>query len=436
MKEYDNIDDFFKEGVSDFRITPSKKVWDNIESAHFKSNSNSRRNYLLLALISLLFISGSIISWTMYNDNSNPNTLSPVTVTDNDNEPITNSPINIDKAEDEINTNQQIETLADKNESYNIIENENEGSSITSANEEVVMEPTYSNNNISKLNDDISVNVETSGFIPSTFSLVGIDSRNTSIIENSYDKSLINNYQKITIENYLKKRKNLHFYTGASVSIAMAYYSSTTDQSTWSADLLYGLKLKRYYIETGIGFQKMKEQGNYQIEYITNDSIGYYNKVVSFELNPQNPNEITYKTSTTTVYDSIEHRLLQSPLYYYDYLVIPVKFGYKFFQKPQFSISAETGLIYSYLLKTYTPEVNYNDPDSQLIGITNNTPERVEHNFRIHIALRLNYNITSSISLSAQPEFTSFINSIYKPSYNTISRPYTMGIRFGICFDF
>lgn len=434
MKEYNNIDDFFREGVNDFRVTPSKKVWDNIESAHFKSNSNSRRNYILLALISLLLISGSIITWTMFNNNTNHNNINPVTVTDN--EENTNLPINKDKAEDEINSNQQTEILTDNNEFYNIIENESKGSYEHSADDKIIEEQIYSFTNIPKSNDNISVNVETSAFIPSTFSLFGMDSRNTSTIENSYDHSLINNYEKITIDNYLKKRKNLHFYTGASISIAMAYYSSSTDQATWTADLLYGLNLKRYYIETGIGFQKMKEQGNYQIEYKTNDSIGYYNKVVSFELNPQNPNEIIYKTSTTTVYDSIEHHQLQSPLYYYDYLVIPVKFGYKFFQKTQFSISAEAGLIYSYLLHTYTPEVYYDDPDSQLIGITNNTPERVEHNFRIHIALRLNYNITKSISLSAQPEFTSFINSIYKPSYNTISRPYTMGIRFGICFDF
>ncbi len=74
---------------------------------------------------------------------------------------------------------------------------------------------------------------------------------------------------------------------------------------------------------------------------------------------------------------------------------------------------------------------------SQLIGITNNTPERVDHNFRLHIALRLNYNIAKTISLNAQPEFTSFLNSIYeKQSFNNKAKPYTMGIRFGICFDF
>jgi len=125
----------------------------------------------------------------------------------------------------------------------------------------------------------------------------------------------------------------------------------------------------------------------------------------------------------------------KSPLYSYNYVVIPIKFGYKFFQKEKISLSAETGIIYSYLTKTIAPVVTYDDSNSQLIGINNNTPQRVEHNFRLHIALRLNYSITKTISVSAQPEFTSFINSIHSSSYGT-NKPYTMGIRFGILFDF
>ena len=226
-------------------------------------------------------------------------------------------------------------------------------------------------------------------------------------------------------------------YTGASASAAMTYYPTSIDQLTWSADLVYGYKLNQLYIETGIGFQKMKEQGVFQIDYRTNDSVGYYNKVLSFAVNPDNPNEITYNTKSTTVYDSVDHILLQSPIYSYNYLVIPLKVGYKFMVFPKFSVSAETGIIYSLLNKIETPNITYDDPNTSLIGIQNNTPTRVDHNFRIHAAIRLNYSLTSTISIVIQPEFTKYLNSINEnnPTSNKV-KPYTMGARFGIFFDF
>jgi len=436
MKKYNNIDELFKEGASDFRVTPSEKVWENIESAHSKIYSFKKRNVLLLAIISLLLISGSFITWTLLTNNPNQNNLVPDKVTADENNINTNSTIIINKAENENNTIQKTETITNNNESSLIIEDKKNTSKPTPAEDETVRIPKYYSNNESKTNAFLFADNETLLFASETSQLSKISTTSTSTLENNCTPSIINDFDKITIDEYLEKRKHLHFYTGASASIAMAYYSSTTDQSTWTTDLVYGLKLKRFYIETGIGFQKMKEHGNFQIDYITNDSIGYYNEVTSFELNPDNPNEITYKTQTTTVYDSIKHYVLRSPLYHYDYIVIPLKFGYKFYQKHQLSVSVETGIIYSLLTKTYTPEVQYNDPESELIEITNNTPERIEHNFRIHIALRINYNITRSISFNVQPEFTSFINSIYKQSNNSKVRPYTMGLRMGICFDF
>ncbi len=442
MKKYNNIDEFFKEEVSGYQVTPSDKVWENIEKEYFKANTFGRRNVMILALISLLLITGSIITWTMFSNRPEQNIF-----TDNsDKVTVNNNPIQNTEIKNGINTNQNPEIVTSQEESEIIVANEEETSLNTSQtthttvlppnDKEVKNETNYQTSNQPKSNDAFYIDLSNQLNLTNYFELNKMSSKNTTTIQNSCTPSLIEDFDKITVDEYIEKRKNLHFYTGASASIAMVYYSSSVDQTTWTADLVYGLKLKRYYIETGVGFQKMKEQGDFDIEYKTNDSIGYYNEVTSFELNPENPNEITYKTKTTTVYDSIEHHHLQSPLYSYDYIVVPIKFGYKFYQKTHFSVSAETGIIYSYLTKTYTPEVDYSDPESQLIGITNNTPDRVDHNFRLHVALRLNYNITKTISLTAQPEFSSYLNSIYKQSYSGNAKPYTMGIRFGIYFDF
>jgi len=432
MKKYNNIDDLFKEQVSDFQINPSDKVWQNIESEFLKTNKTNMQRRVILALASLLLIIGSIFTWTLFNNNTEQDKLTIVT---NNTEESNNAATinNINKETISSNTESTIST--NKSISNNTANTESEISykKSNNTNESIVNNTlnTEDYNNETEYKDKNHIDNYSNNF-----GINYLSAKSNYSIENNIAQLEINNSKEITVEEYLEKRKNLHFYTGANASIAMTYYTATTDQTTWSADLTYGLKLKKFYIESGVGFQKMKEEGIFQIDYKTNDSVGYYNKVVSFEVDPNNPNTITYKTQTTTVYDSIEHQLLKSPLYHYDYITIPIKFGYKFFQRDKFSISAETGIIYSLLTKTYIPTVTYDDSQSQLVEISNNTQQRVEHNIRLHIALRLNYNITKTISLSAQPEFTKYINSIYKEANTNNTKPYTMGIRFGILFDF
>ena len=454
MKKYNNIDEFFKEQVSGYKVTPSDKVWDNIESDYFTSTRKGNRHLKIWALVSLLLITGSIITWKMFNKqveqkNLITNSISGIESTNLGNRTEKNDKIN---ASDNPASNSSIDV------SNNIIINNSqtpkteEHTSITAESGTPSSQNNTTQNNILlvKEKEDESVS-ETSDQtsadpviypslyaelnVSSPFQLSRLSQRNTSHIENSVSTSILENFEIKTIDEYLEKRRNLHFYTGASASIAMVYYSATTDQSSWSADLVYGIKLKQFYIETGIGYQRMKEQGNFQIDYKTNDSIGFYNKVISFELHPDDPSVIAYKIATTTVFDSVEHHLLQSPLYHYDYITLPIKFGYKFYQKTKLTISAETGIIYSILNATHAPKVDYNDPESQLLGITDNTPARIDHNFRIHIALRLNYNIAKTVSLNLQPEFSSYLNSINEKQRSN-NKPYTMGIRFGICFDF
>jgi len=441
MKKYNNIDDLFKDHISDFRVNPSDKVWQNIENEFLNTNKLKIRNRLIWALASLLLVISGIFTLVYINNNNNQNSV----ILTNNNK--TNNSLTVDNSKtiNNISINTEItspDTKSDISVNKQIVSNEinSETDNTENKNNINVTKKINSNSSNNSLTDDSSIiktDYNYENLSDNNIYLINYLSLKTNyFIENHSTPFSIDENKKITIDEYLEKRKNQHFYTGASASIAMTYYAATTDQTTWSTDLSYGLKLKQFYIESGIGFQKMKEEGIFQIDYKTNDSVGYYNKVVSFEVDPNNPNTITYKTQTTTVYDSIQHQIIQSPLYTYNYIVVPIKIGYKFFQKNKLSIAAETGLLYSYLTRTYYPTVTYNNNDSQLIGISNNTPQRTEHNFRVHIALRLNYNITKSISICAQPEFTKYINSIYDQSKSIQARPYTMGIRFGILFDF
>ncbi len=432
MKKYKNIDDFFKEQVTDFHVEPSEKVWQNIETEFLKSKKSNTRNTLLWVLIPLLLIVGGIYTWTTFTNNTKQETLNSTSNTNIENiaeidKINTKNEITSSNTKPEVSLKKINNTVANNSKTTKELKissnNQSNSSGYISGN-------TFGNNNSNINNEYEEKNIE------NDYNINYLTPKSKYAVTNNITPQINNDFTKITVDEYIAKRKNLHFYTGASTSIAMTYYATTTDQVTWTADLIYGIKIKQFYIESGIGFQKMQEQGVFQIDYKTNDSIGYYNEVISFEVNPENPNAITYKTQTTTVYDSVEHFMLQSPNYQYDYIVIPIKFGYKFYKNNKISLSAETGILYSILTKTYVPSVNFDNENYQLIGISNNTPQRTEHNFRFHIALRANYKITNTISICVQPEFTSYINSIYEKSYNYKTRPYTMGIRFGILFDF
>jgi hypothetical protein len=425
MSDYKNIDDFFRDRGSNLKVTPTEEVWEKIDSNFFNTNRGRKKYIIYWFVASILLFSGLAIIWNFAIDKDI-----------DDNQVINNNKlIN--------NTNDQNIKKYDSVVYNKSLNNEAIAQTKVEIPEKIKLTKTKSTSNIEEVvtSDNKKSNFSDYDFKPvfnerAYFSIIMISKKSNISLSTDYTNKIYDR-QIVTIEEYIERRQKIHMYTGASASFAMSYYPTTEDQTTWSTDLVYGIKLNKFYIETGVGFQKMKEQGTFKVDYRTNDSIGFYNKVLSFELNPENPNEITYNTKTTTVYDSIDHFLLQSPVYNYDYLVIPVKFGYKFFKNSQFSISAETGVIYSLLTKTYTPMVSYENPESQVVSITDNTPVRVEHNFRIHIALRLNYNITKTISVTTQPEFTSFINSIYTEKSNRKKvKPYTMGIRFGIYYDF
>jgi hypothetical protein len=242
----------------------------------------------------------------------------------------------------------------------------------------------------------------------------------------------------ISVEEYIRQRKKLHTYTGIGVKPAMVYYPNTADQFTYSAGACFGMVFNKFYVETGIAYQEMKERGVYKFNYRSNDSIGFYNKVVSFEVDPSNPDNITFKTSKTTVYDSIDHYNVQSPLFKYSYLNVPLKVGYRLWERKKLTLGIETGVILSKLISSDIPEPIFSlSGENTLISIEDKTPVRVDLNLQLAVALRFNYRFTKAISISAQPEFTKYLNSIYDSKNGAPNiKPYTMGVRFGVCYDF
>jgi hypothetical protein len=423
MKKYNNIDDLFREGISDFKVVPSESLLKDIETARLAGKRRSRKAIYLWLLAALLLLLAGVSGWFFFGGQPKESALQP---------------------------EQMVEETLPQKEMMEVPEEQNEinAEQITPPVEKIISPQQQSAKDISvveKKNTDQYNDQEKSNHLVFTEPLNG--KQENIHIENLEYRGIFEIAQmepepidprKVPgMEAYLKKRNNLHFYTGISATVAMVYYPSTTDQFTYSADAALGLKIHDFYIESGAGYQKMTERCIYQIDFKTRDSIGYYNEVLSFELDPENPNEISYKTKKTTVYDSVDHYEHSTPLFEYAYLNIPLRVGYRFYQKDRISIAAEAGLIFSKMLSSKIPEPVITNPDYELIAITNQTPERVDINFQWQLSLRLNYRFGKTLSLAVQPVFTKYINSIYdtEAGYPNV-KPYSMGLRFGIYFDF
>lgn len=444
MKEYKNIDELFKEGISGFSPSPSDKVWAGIEKATFSSIATKKNYYSkwAIAAIVLLFVGSSAILYITLsgdnNDASNINNQNIVVET-------TNSNINKNQSEQKLLNEEQNEVL--NNENNESLENDILHSSKEEIfvneenkeriNNELILPKDENTESMLKIEEPIfasQITKESGVGLDGFYEIQKMNSR--SIYEIAYlDDNMID--KQITVEEYLKKRNKLHSYTGIAIKAAMAYYPNTQDQFTYTTEANFGVILNKFYIETGVGYQHMKERGIYKYTYKSNDSIGFYNRVVSFDFDPLNPDNINYKTRKTTVYDSIVHIDEQAPLFNYTYLNIPLKLGYRVWNKKKLSLGIETGLIFSKMLSKEIPNAVFNSPEYSLLNIEDDTPQRVDVNFQMLVAIRFNYKLNNAISLSAQPEFTKYLNSIYDTNKGDPNiKPYTMGLKFGIYYDF
>ena len=436
MKQKKNIDDLFRENLSGLSAQPSGKVWENLEAAYVAGASSSRRRIIYAAAALLLLLLG-FGGWYFYSHNEVLNDQSPEEMT------ITASPGDVPAegrtAVDEVKVRDNEETAAGGSsagiEDGNVKEKDMTSLPVATQQEENVVETVPGD--VTPDENYADEQAGEPGIVHSIYTDIVFMKPVTLTFDQNPEPSIIDPEKVTGMKEYLEKKKKSHFYTGLSGMAGMMYYPSTKDQFTWSADLAFGLTAGHFYFETGIGYQSMKEEGIYNIEFRSYDSIGYYNQVQSFEVNPQNPDEIIYKTKEVPVYDSISHYTHAAPALTYNYVNIPLTVGYRFFDKKKISLGIETGLLVSYLVGSDIPEVEFNYPEYTHIKTINETPERVDLNFRWQIALRLNYRLAGALSVSLKPVFNTYINSVYDTGkgYPDV-KPYSMGMQVGLYYGF
>jgi hypothetical protein len=234
--------------------------------------------------------------------------------------------------------------------------------------------------------------------------------------------------------DYVKKSE---ISAGLNFNPSIVFYDPNPYNKMIGADAIIRFKIASLSIMSGIGINRMEDAGSYKVNYVSNDSVGYYLRVVSFIPDPLVPDRVTYIVVREPIYDSVVHYDISDRTNYYTYIDIPLAFGYTFFQKNRMELTATVGVKFSVLIDKNEPTVDFWISEAELIDIERQVPARTGTNWRFTAGIDFGYNLTDKFSLHLEPIFEQYISPIYvdQPGYQP-KNPYAAGIKAGFRYNF
>jgi hypothetical protein len=231
--------------------------------------------------------------------------------------------------------------------------------------------------------------------------------------------------------------RTAEFSAGLNFNPSIVFYDPNPYNKMLGAEAVIHCKISSFSIMSGVGFSRMEDMGSYRVNYITNDSVGYYLRVVSFIPDPRNPGQIDYILTEEAIYDSVPHYAIEDKTNYYSYIDIPLSFGYTFLQKNRVSLTASIGVKFSVLVDSKEPTVDFWISDAELIDIERQIPARMNTNWRFTAGVDFGYLFTKKFSLHLEPVFEQYISPVYvnEPGYKP-KKPCVTGVKAGIRYNF
>jgi hypothetical protein len=220
---------------------------------------------------------------------------------------------------------------------------------------------------------------------------------------------------------------------GVYASRDMIYYGTGHHKQSRTAGFSLSTFDGPWEFETGVAFSISDDNGKFDVNFSSFDSIGYYNKVVSFSPDPQIPGRVIFNKVMEGVYDSVGHNIEAQTVNRYSYLQIPLMAGYRIYADRLFTISLKAGPVFSVLLASDEPPVIFSREGAILQSIDNQTPVRASTNWQIAAALGAGMHITRSLTLQLEPTYRSYLRPVYQ---HHRSSPYSIGLKAGLLYRF
>jgi hypothetical protein len=213
--------------------------------------------------------------------------------------------------------------------------------------------------------------------------------------------------------------------------------ASESRESSWLAGLAVNYNLERYTIQAGLEYSRFDDLGDYMVNINSYDSIGFYEGISGFDIDPQNPGELIYHTHTVEVWDTVQHHSHQQTKNHYSYLQIPVMFGYKAMERGIFSANIKAGPSFSFLMNRVEPTLDYQSgAGTRITSVDNFTSSRLSTNVQVLVSVALRLQITERVGILVEPTYRYYLNTVYDVNDQTLKNPYGIGVRGGIFFNF
>ena len=239
----------------------------------------------------------------------------------------------------------------------------------------------------------------------------------------------------LPVKDTYARKASMLFGTGFSPAINI--YPDGQNRNDYSFGITAAWEKAGFIAESGLGLQYASENAQYQINYTSYDSVGFYIGVVSFSPAPSNPDSVVLQTSFMNIYDSIDHVVIRENTNKYLYLQVPIRIGYRLIQSDRFSIDLKTGIIFSVQLYRDIPGVPYQGTDAGQVEVIRQYPDRLQTNWQYTAGIGFNYHVSSRLRFTLMPHYRQYIKSVYSPNSSYPARsPYAFGLWGGIYFHF
>ncbi|NTV82720.1 MAG: hypothetical protein HGA23_00285 [Bacteroidales bacterium] len=264
------------------------------------------------------------------------------------------------------------------------------------------------------------------GFLNEEFFKENISSRHADVPNTAFTPDYENDYFK-----------NGEFSAALNFNPSIIFYDPNPYNKILGGEAVIHYKKSSFSVMSGLGFSRAEDIASYKVNYISNDSVGYYLRVVSFIPDPRNPGNVTYIVTQEAIYDSVPHYTIADKTNYYSYIDIPLSFGYTFFQKNRIFLTASVGIKFSFLVAEDEPQVDFWISEAELVDIERQIPARMNTNWRFTAGVDFGYLFTEKFSFHLEPVFEQYISPIYveQAGYNP-RKPYVTGLKAGIRYNF
>lgn len=451
--ERKNIDELFSEGLGNFSPTPPPDLWDRIGTGLPASGPApvipaSGTGRLPLIGIAVAVITGIAVLWFLMSNN-NSKTEKSETVQQKE-MPVKGTSVAVaDKMEetgksvtDQPSVRQNTETVNIKNQpgqtnkipTVKFSDPENVAAQAGTKNRNIQPAPATILN--AGTTNPVSLK-ETSMNVP-TLAELRLDFTNWL---NAQPANFITASATSAFSNQYKKSNRLAMPKGSRIPVIGGVYTAWDligygnghNKQSRAAGIVLSTFSGSWLFETGAALCLSDDNGKFLVNYDSFDSIGYYNKVVSFSVNPQNPGTIQFNTEVQEVFDTVDHNFATRTTSRYTYLQIPLMAGYRLYSNRLLSITLKAGPVFSLLLGSDEPTASFSRDGANLKSIDNLSPSRVSTNWQVAAGLGVGLNLSRRLTLLAEPTYKTYLRPVYQ-GYRT--KPQSIGIRAGLLYRF